>query len=999
MPTHSRKGHCLALRRIVSMVGTSTKTQLTNIRSADMPDGTRAVKNTIIKSIKRNFFRSRRRPRQRRPGSHFRIQNLEDRFLLAGDFSPTIDPIADLSVNEDADIQTVILSGISVGAGSPDSLRISASSQDESLVVQPTVIYQAGQSGGILELQPTPDAHGSVTIVVTVEDSGPDNDNTTISDNGLMTVSFTVNVASVNDPPTLAQPESVAHELNAKASIVASSPTVAGRDYGALHNGSIFTSSLDLTPDGTGMIVGASGGTDTGVGYVEVYQRADELSPWTQIGQQLVGDDETVLGRAVSLNDSSTRIAVSIGRAVSIMDFDSELATWTSLDTPITSPGIVASLAMDSTGDLLAIATADSDGIPNVQVHRFDGTAWNLEQGDLTMGQDVTEDVKNQVAQSQVAMNFDGTRLIHSIAGCGCSGTGFAKVYERNAETFQWTAVGNRIQGEGSYGSATSISGDGQTITLAAPQLGTETDLFGNGLVEVLRFDADSAQWLPHGNAITGTASAQQLGATVALSQDGETLLVGSPGASTEVANKGGKVSIFQFDHQTSDWQLTQQHHGPDAYGSFGWRTAISATGSSLIAGARGSSTSTNKNGKLISFSRAHTVPLTGITSGGGETQTVRITALSEQPLVTGQPSINYASSETEADLLFRPNLDQAGMALIQVIVEDPGLDGNFDTTADNGLTDRTFSFGVGLSSFETNADLLSLQLGEADADIRLSKNTDGTVLEIEGDRWIGVATDKILLPEESRMVLPDLRDFGRVELLLEEKRSMIFEDTATWRLGTPLVDGQRFLRGVRSLSSPSEILYIEGGAAWQNPINPNDIDANGSVSPLDVLHIINELTANFFSDPLTGILTDPLTVDNWPNRNFDQDASGHISTFDALRVINELATQQNSEGELAFQLRPQSSQPASYPWFGSLRSNVPDSLFHFKLTDSQAPVDQRTLSTSNLSGNLRQTGEIFSVKPPTMLTSVSPSPSVSARLSTNSEITSPVDDVLKTWQ
>ena len=990
------KGLCLDLHATSRIKCGDMVNQGTNFRSADMPDCTRDATTSIINSPKRDSFWLRRRCGQRHQRSQFCFQHLEERFLFAGDFPPTIDTVPDLSLSEDADLQSIALSGISAGAGLPSSLRISASSQNESLVIQPNVIYQAGQPAGILELQPTPDAHGAVTIVVTVEDSGPDNDDATGADNGVTTVSFTVNVASVNDPPTLTQPGSVAFEMNSGASIVASSPAVTGRDYGELHSGSIFTSSIDMTPDGTGMIVGASGGTDTEVGYVEVYHRVDELSPWTQIGQQLVGDDETALGRTVSLNDSSTRIAISTGRAVSIMEFNTEIATWVSLGTPIVQPGIIASLAMDSTGDLLAIASADSEGIPNAQLHRFDGTDWNLEQGNLTMGQDVAEDVKNQVAQSQVVINAAGNRLIHSIAGCGCSGTGFAQVYERNAETSQWSALGDRIQGEGSYGSATSISGDGQTIALGAPQLGNETDLFGNGLVEVLRFNANLGQWLPHGNAITGTASGQQLGTTLALSQDATTLVIGSPGASTELANNGGKVAIFQFDDLTSNWQLTQEHHGPDSNASFGWRTAVSATGSSVITGARGSTSSINKNGTLLSFSRAHAISLAGITAGGGESQAVRITAVSENPFVTGQPVINYASGDPQANLLFLPNLDHAGLAEIQVTIEDTGLDGDFDTTGDNILTERTFSFGVGLSNFEKKADRLSLELGEAGVDIRLSKNTDGTILDIEGDRWIGVASDQILIPDESLMILPDLRDFGRVELVLENPRNIIFDDASAWRLSTPLIDGQRFLRGLTSLDDTSEVIYIEGGALWQNPIDPNDIDASGHVSPLDVLQIINELAANIFSDPLTGILTNPLTIDNWPNRNFDQNASGSISALDALRVINHLASQQNNqggEGEVAFQPLPGLSPLHSDPWFMELQLCKINSLLPL------APCDNQIPSASTLPGNLNNTDAIFSARTSVTETAQTQPSNISALLSTNSNIADAVDDVIQTWQ
>ena len=958
-----------------------------------MPACTRDAKKSNIPSPKRAFFWNWRHCRQKRPRSQFGIQHLESRCLLAGDFSPTIDTVPDLFVSEDAELQSILLSGISAGAGLPSSLRISASSQNESLISQPSVIYQAGQVTGLLELQPTPHAHGVVAIIVTVEDAGPDNNDATVADNGVTTMTFMVDVASVNDPPTLTQPASLAYDLNAEASLVAASPTMKGRDYGESHPGSAFTSSMDLTADGTGMIVGAVGGTEAEVGYVEVYQRIDELSPWTQIGQQLVGSEETALGRAVSLNDTGTRIAISTGRAASIMEFDSESATWVSLGSPINQPGIVASLAMDATGNLLAIATADDNGIPNAQLHRFDGTNWNLEQGNLTMGLDVEEDVKNQVAQSKVAMNVDGTRLLHSIAGCGCSGTGFAKVYERNAETSQWEPVGDRVQGEGSYGTASSISGDGKTITIGAPQLGTETDLFGNGLVETLRFNADSGQWLTHGNLITGTANAQQLGATVSLSHDGATLVIGSPGASDETANRAGKISIFRIDHQTDTWQLLQEYFGLDANGSFGWRAAISETASSMIVGARGSLSSTNKNGTLLSFSRAHTVPLTGITAGGPESQALRVTAISENANITGQPYIHYASGETEADLLFPPELAEAGMAVIEVLVEDSGLDGDLDTTADNGLTSRTFSFGVGLSNFETEADRLSLNLGKALGNIRLSTNMDGTVLDIAGDRWLGTATDKILLPEEGRMVLPDLRAFGRVELLLDEERNIIFDDPTAWRLSTPLEDGQRFLRGLANLNEPSQIMYVEGGAAWQNPINPSDIDASGHVSPVDILLIINELTARNFSDPLTGILTDPLEIDDWPNRNFDQNGSGHVSAIDALRVINGLAADHNSEGELAFQLLPASPLPASHLWDNALHPEVPHS------NDDVLPAGSHQPSTSSLTGSVNQSDIDFAAKTPEPESAESESSTASALFSPDSELVHAIDDALRIWQ
>ena len=140
----------------------------------------------------------------------------------------------------------------------------------------------------------------------------------------------------------------------------------------------------------------------------------------------------------------------------------------------------------------------------------------------------------------------------------------------------------------------------------------------------------------------------------------------------------------------------------------------------------------------------------------------------------------------------------------------------------------------------------------------------------------------------------------------------------------------------------------------------------------------------------------DPLSVETWPNRNFDQDANGRISALDALRVINYLAAQQNGqegEGELAFQLIPQSPQPVSHPWVGEPHSEVSHSPLHLKPSDSQTPL------TSSWARQVNPTQDDFQARISATNASESQSSITSALLFTDSEIANTVDDVLKTWQ
>ena len=189
------------------------------------------------------------------------------------------------------------------------------------------------------------------------------------------------------------------------------------------------------------------------------------------------------------------------------------------------------------------------------------------------------------------------------------------------------------------------------TVAIGAPLIGTESNMFGNGLVEVFRFDGEANQWVPHGTSITGNASGQRLGSAVSLSADFHVLVIGSPGASTDSVIKAGVVSIFEFDVQATDWYLIQQHEGRDSNASLGWRSAISASGDSLIIGVRGSSTSPEENGSLFSLSRAHVIQLDGVSAGGGESQATRVNALSNQPPIVGHPVINAATGSSRADL------------------------------------------------------------------------------------------------------------------------------------------------------------------------------------------------------------------------------------------------------------------------------------------------------------------------------------------------------------
>jgi len=101
---------------------------------------------------------------------------------------PTLNPIADLTINQNADTQTIDLSGITSGASNEiQTLNVTATSSNTRLI-KPSITYTSPNTTGILTFKPTHNHYGSATISVTVDDGGPGNN--------LITQTFTVTVFS-----------------------------------------------------------------------------------------------------------------------------------------------------------------------------------------------------------------------------------------------------------------------------------------------------------------------------------------------------------------------------------------------------------------------------------------------------------------------------------------------------------------------------------------------------------------------------------------------------------------------------------------------------------------------------------------------------------------------------------------------------------------------------------------------------------------------------------
>ncbi len=78
----------------------------------------------------------------------------------------------------------------------------------------------------------------------------------------------------------------------------------------------------------------------------------------------------------------------------------------------------------------------------------------------------------------------------------------------------------------------------------------------------------------------------------------------------------------------------------------------------------------------------------------------------------------------------------------------------------------------------------------------------------------------------------------------------------------------------------------VVAGPPWQNPVEPKDVNRDGTIAPQDVLIVINELNDPKFSDPVTRVLNARTGTESF---FFDVNGDDSVSPLDALIVINFL--------------------------------------------------------------------------------------------------------------
>jgi hypothetical protein len=313
------------------------------------------------------------------------------------------------------------------------------------------------------------------------------------------------------------------------------------------------------------------------------------------------GTDADLFGASVAVSADGTRIVVGAttaydpgagdwAGAVYVCDAVSPDAGWTQqvelrADDAEAGDLFGASVAVSADGTVLAIAApgAEHQGVENAGVayiFTWDGNSWT-QQNRLAAAAPAPGDALGQ----SIGLSSDGATLIVTSSNVG-NGTGAAYVFVHDGQV--WTPQATLTASDGTpgerFGSAVAISDDGNTALVGARLGDTAHGGFTGSAFVFVRV---GQTWSQQAKLVASDAAiGDGLGTAVAVSADGATALVGAPSEGAPFSLSGAAYVFVQVGQTwTEHAKLTAFDAGPSD--NFGDGVALAADGLTALIGAR----------------------------------------------------------------------------------------------------------------------------------------------------------------------------------------------------------------------------------------------------------------------------------------------------------------------------------------------------------------------------------------------------------------------------
>ena len=140
----------------------------------------------------------------------------------------------------------------------------------------------------------------------------------------------------------------------------------------------------------------------------------------------------------------------------------------------------------------------------------------------------------------------------------------------------QWTQLGNDIDGvqvNEISGTAISLNGDGKTVAIGAPNNNTNGTTSGQARI----FEWNATSWVQKGNFITGSVAGSRTGGSISLNDNGNVVIIGSPGSSVN-STIDGYAEVYEWTGTTWN-QRGSTFNGINSNDSYGTTVSVNVIG------------------------------------------------------------------------------------------------------------------------------------------------------------------------------------------------------------------------------------------------------------------------------------------------------------------------------------------------------------------------------------------------------------------------------------
>jgi len=149
-----------------------------------------------------------------------------------------------------------------------------------------------------------------------------------------------------------------------------------------------------------------------------------------------------------------------------------------------------------------------------------------------------------------VKVSDDGTKIAVGSWASNVQGneSGQVDIYELNNGT--WTQLGSSLSGSSAndnFGISLSLSENGNIIAIGSPNYNGNL----NDMGQVKIYALSNGQWSQMGSTLLGTENNHFFGASVSLSNDGNTLAIGAPGFGND---DNGQIKVFSYS--AGNWSI-----------------------------------------------------------------------------------------------------------------------------------------------------------------------------------------------------------------------------------------------------------------------------------------------------------------------------------------------------------------------------------------------------------------------------------------------------------